>query len=102
MREQVQFLYWGAQAPLRSMFFLLLCAWSYSSRPGGPYVSRIEALKLGSLPGANEGTGSGIVLAWAFLEMMAWFWIWIVIREERKEVMARVSQYEEAEQHRSL
>ena len=73
VHEQLATLYWSTQAPLRATFFLVLCAWSYYSRPGGMFVDRTEALRLAARKGAGENLGSGIILTWAFLEMMGWF-----------------------------
>ena len=75
MHAQISTLFWSVQAPFRAAFFMFLCVWSYSLRPGGLFVDRAEALRLGTRKGAGEDLGNGIILTWAFLEMMCWFWV---------------------------
>ena len=67
--------FWSTQAPLRTGFFLLLCGWSYASRPGGLQMGLAEAVRLSAKAGAGENLGSGVILTWALLEMMCWFWV---------------------------
>jgi hypothetical protein len=33
----------------------------------------------------GEGLKNRIFFTWAFVETAAWFWIWVTLREERRE-----------------
>ena len=75
MDRRVSAQFWSVQAPFRTAFFLALCIWSYASRPGGLSMDRTEAFRLSMVKGVGEGPGNGVILTWALIEMMVWFWV---------------------------
>ncbi|KAI4154325.1 MAG: hypothetical protein LQ340_001755, partial [Diploschistes diacapsis] len=82
MHAEVSAFYWGAQAPARLLFFFALTAWSLAARPGGlagiatpPDAAQAASLAVGSPGAAEGGLGNGIVFSWAFVGILAWFWV---------------------------
>lgn len=45
----------------------------------------------------GEGLKNRVVFTWAFLEMITWFWVFVTLREERKEIAARQAERRAAE-----
>jgi hypothetical protein len=45
----------------------------------------------------GEGLKNRVVFTWAFLEMMAWFWAFVTLREERQALARRVAERRAAE-----
>jgi len=41
-----------------------------------------------------------VVFTWAFLEMVAWFWVFVTLREERREIAVRIAERRAAEDDR--
>ncbi|KAJ4855003.1 increased loss of mitochondrial DNA protein 1 domain-containing protein [Trichoderma breve] len=85
------FYYWGTQAPLRFFLSMLLVAYSYAFGPSRPNTS-------------YKASGSGtdhlhnrLLFAFMFVEMMAWFWTWITLREERSVLVEKMRKQEERE-----
>ena len=37
----------------------------------------------------GEGLKNRVVFTWAFLEMITWFWVFLTLREERREIAAK-------------
>jgi hypothetical protein len=96
LREEISMIYFGSQTSIRLIFYFALTAWSYSFRPGGAFASRAESealLAKGALEDRSDlakGIGSGVVFSWAFVQVVMWFWVFITLRDERKEVEARL------------
>lgn len=40
----------------------------------------------------GDGLKNRIFFTFMFIEMVSWFWVWVTLREERKEVLSRKSQ----------
>ena len=38
-------------------------------------MDRTEAFRLSMAKGVGEGLGNGVILTWALIEMMIWFWV---------------------------
>jgi hypothetical protein len=86
--------YWGAQTPVRLVFLFLLTGYTVLFKKGG----------LLSPKGANAfATGPGdylknsFVFAWGFIEISAWFWIFVTLREERRERARKIIAKRQAE-----
>ncbi|PFH56893.1 hypothetical protein XA68_15820 [Ophiocordyceps unilateralis] len=101
MPEELSSLYyWGVQAPLRSLFSMLLVFYSYFFGPSSP-VYGASAPRSTSRPSANstsyrsstwggDGLKNRVFFTFIFLEMITWFWIWVTLREERQGVVERM------------
>ncbi|KAK8088548.1 hypothetical protein PG997_003509 [Apiospora hydei] len=88
--------HWGAQAPLRFLFFAVVLATTWFTTPTGP--RRPGASGIMSRPVAVAGTGSGggwdglrnrVVFTLAFMEMLSWFWVWVTLREEARALQVK-------------
>jgi hypothetical protein len=86
--------YWGAQTPVRLVFLFLLTGYTVLFKKGG----------LLSPKGANAfATGPGdylknsFVFAWGFIEISAWFWIFVTLRDERRERAKKILAKRQAE-----
>ncbi|KAH6675260.1 increased loss of mitochondrial DNA protein 1 [Plectosphaerella plurivora] len=85
MPEEISLLYhWGTQAPLR--LFLSLSAVGYCVIFG---TSSRGANKGYSATRGNDGIINDVFFAFAFVEMVTWFWIWVTLREERTELVKK-------------
>lgn len=40
--------------------------------------------------GWGEGLKNRVVFTWAFIEMITWFWIFVTLREERRDLVQRM------------
>ncbi|KAK7940763.1 uncharacterized protein PG986_013150 [Apiospora aurea] len=88
--------HWGAQAPLRFLFFAVVLATTWFTTPTG--TRRPGASVIMSRPVAVAGTGSGggwdglrnrVVFTLAFMEMLSWFWVWVTLREEARALQVK-------------
>ncbi|KAL8730428.1 MAG: hypothetical protein Q9166_004066 [cf. Caloplaca sp. 2 TL-2023] len=92
--EEVSSYYWGSQAPIRCTFFFALTGYAYAFKPKGP----IRGASQQSSPWDSLNTS--VVFTWSFLEMISWFWIFITLREERRELAVRKVERKRAEENR--
>ena len=83
----------------RVLVYLGTAAWIYLTKPAGTVLGVVEDAGFGKRPG--DGLRNGLVFSWCFVEMTATSWVFIQLREERKEramkVMAEREKKEEAE-----
>lgn len=45
----------------------------------------------------NVTLNNSIVFSWGFLEMAAWFWVFVTLREERREKAKKIIEKRQAE-----
>lgn len=84
-------------APIRFMFSMCLVFYSYVFGPSGPFAaahtlpgsSRRPAI-IGNKPSATDGLKNRVIFTFLFIEMVAWFWLWVTLREERGGVVERM------------
>lgn len=48
--------------------------------------------------GWGEGLQNRIVFTWGFIEMIAWFWVFVTLREERQQIALKKAQKKAAEE----
>lgn len=48
----------------------------------------------------GEGLKNRIFFTWAFVEMIAWFWVFVTLREERVALLRRMQEKRDAEEDR--
>ncbi|TGZ85436.1 hypothetical protein EX30DRAFT_337796 [Ascodesmis nigricans] len=75
--------YWGAQGPVRCLFFGSLTSYIYFMKPGRDKMYDQTTPQ----PIINS-----IIFSWAFFETVYWFWIYTNLREELAEARARITQ----------
>ncbi|KAL1843437.1 hypothetical protein VTJ49DRAFT_1547 [Mycothermus thermophilus] len=101
--------YWGMQAPLRltitfslalySFFFSPSSPLFYSSRPDEtssssplthPTVHRAQHNPAYSPSGwGGDALKNRVFFSFMFVEAISWFWAWVTLQEERREVLAK-------------
>lgn len=94
--------HWGTQAPLRMSIFLLLVFYTYLSSASSPIYATANSRGFFSRPAGythetgykpaswgGDGLKNRVFFAFIFLELMSWFWVWVTLREERKEILSR-------------
>ncbi|CCU78904.1 Ilm1p [Blumeria hordei DH14] len=86
--EEIVQVHWGSQAPIRLFLFFILTFYSYAFSPSSPVFTsaRYNASSWG------EGFKNRIFFTWAFIEMIAWFWVFVTLREERRALILRVQE----------
>ncbi|MCJ1286911.1 hypothetical protein MMC26_006257 [Xylographa opegraphella] len=84
--------YFAAQAPVRIIFLFALEGCIYASKPGG----------LLAWAGAEERAPStGLAFTWGFVELVTWFWIYVTLRDERRELLVKVHDERAREEERT-
>ncbi|KAH7072910.1 increased loss of mitochondrial DNA protein 1 [Paraphoma chrysanthemicola] len=96
MNEEISDEYWGAQTPVRLLFLFVLTAYTYTFKKGGMMAPRSAEYTMD----AGTTLNNSIVFTWGFLEMAAWFWIFVTLREERREKARKIVEKRQAEADR--
>ncbi|TFB00352.1 hypothetical protein CCMA1212_007841 [Trichoderma ghanense] len=99
--------YWGTQAPLRFFLSMVLVAYSYAFGSKSPIFSSSSSTssrRPGGTLSKNSASGAQhlhnrLLFSFMFIEMMAWFWTWITLREERSAIVERMRKQHEREAH---
>ncbi|KAK7744798.1 hypothetical protein SLS62_010031 [Diatrype stigma] len=102
--------HWPAQAPLRVFLFALLAIGVFATAPAtaAPRSDPASRLSHPRTPwvGATYGTAAGgaealrnrVLFTFAFVEFVAWYWLWTVVRDEAGALVAQ--KLEKAERER--
>jgi hypothetical protein len=80
-------------APVRLMLFGGLAVYSYAFSASSPLYEGHSYYK----SSWGEGLKNRVVFTWAFLEMITWFWVFVTLREERRELAVRQAKKRAAE-----
>ncbi|KAF2255258.1 hypothetical protein BU26DRAFT_153164 [Trematosphaeria pertusa] len=88
--------YWGTQTPVRLAFLFVVTGYTYTFKEGGMLSSKGHAYA----PGAGDHLKNSIVFTWGFLELAAWFWVFITLRDERRQRAMRLIEQRKAEHDR--
>ncbi|GAO19341.1 uncharacterized protein UV8b_05243 [Ustilaginoidea virens] len=92
--ELASLYYWGTQAPLRALFSIFLTFYIYTFGPSSPLFGSNN--RRGYNPSYSKATWGGeslknrVLFTFVFIEMIAWFWVWVTLREERQGVVDRM------------
>ncbi|RAL62424.1 hypothetical protein DID88_004990 [Monilinia fructigena] len=95
MPEEVSQYHWGTQAPVRFSLSAALALYSWLFSSTSPMLSSRASYRAG---GWGEGLKNRIVFTWAFIEMMAWFWVFVTLREERQQIAIKHAKRKAAEE----
>lgn len=93
LSDELSMEFWGSQAPVRLTFLFVLTGYTYMFKEGGMFAPRGVDYRLS--PGA--GLNNSIVFTWGFLELAAWFWVFVTLREERREKARQIVEKRKAE-----
>ncbi|KAF1950385.1 hypothetical protein CC80DRAFT_426956 [Byssothecium circinans] len=88
--------YWGAQTPARLLFLFGVTGYSYAFKEGGLFAGTGRAYTRN----VGDHLKNSIVFSWGFLELAAWFWIFISLRDERRQRAIKLLERRKAEQDR--
>jgi hypothetical protein len=86
--------YWGAQNPVRLVFLFALTGYTFLFKEGGMFG---PARGLGRSLGPGSYLKNSVVFSWGFIELSVWFWIFITLREERRERARKIVEQRKAE-----
>ncbi|KAL1854419.1 hypothetical protein Daus18300_011438 [Diaporthe australafricana] len=92
--------HWGTQAPVRLLISFLLLAYSFLFSPSSPIFRDSTSVRgrmahpSASLNNAGysastwggDGLKNRVFFAFAFVEVVSWFWIWVTLREEKQSL----------------
>ncbi|KAK7924218.1 hypothetical protein PG985_006272 [Apiospora marii] len=88
--------HWGAQAPLRFIFFGGVLAVTWFTTPTAPRRPGAGGIMTRPIPLAGTGSSGGwdglrnrVVFTLAFMEMLSWFWVWVTLREEAQALQTK-------------
>jgi hypothetical protein len=83
-------------APVRLFLFGTIAFYSYTFSNSSP----IYAQKPYHASSWGEGLKNRVVFTWAFVEMITWFWVFVTLREERRDLAMRIAERRAAEEDR--
>jgi hypothetical protein len=81
-------------APVRLLLFFIISGYSYAFSDKGP----VYATKSYNPSSWGEGLKNRVLFTWAFVEMITWFWVFVTLREERRDIAMRIAQRKAAEE----
>ncbi|KAF2084219.1 hypothetical protein K490DRAFT_49756 [Saccharata proteae CBS 121410] len=86
MDEEVAYPYWRNQTPIRLLFLFSLTAYTYAFAPSGTFRGSVgDTLK------------NRVVFTFGFFEVVMWFWVFITLRDERRQAAERLLERRRAE-----
>lgn len=92
--EEVFDEYWGAQAPVRLVFLFGLTGYTFLFKEGGIFGG---ASGIAYSKGPGSYLKNSVVFSWGFIELSMWFWIYVTLREERRERARKLIEKRKAE-----
>ena len=90
--------FWSVQCVARIAAFFGVASWVYVTKPAGTAMGIVEDRAFGRR--AGDGLRNGVVFAWCFVEMTAMGWVFVVLREERKERARKILEEQEREREK--
>ncbi|KAL8709121.1 MAG: hypothetical protein Q9220_006142 [cf. Caloplaca sp. 1 TL-2023] len=91
--EEIGSYFWSSQAPIRCTFFFALTGYAYAFKAGGPLRKPRSEQASGW-----ENLNNSVIFTWGFLEMLCWFWVFITLRGEKRELAIRKAEKKRAEE----
>lgn len=89
--------YWGAQTPVRLVFLFALTGYTLLFKEGGMFGG---ARSVGYSASPGSYLKNSVVFSWSFIELSMWFWIFVTLREERRERARKIVDQRKAEADR--
>jgi hypothetical protein len=91
--SNIKMLISSSQAPVRLAMFFCLTIYSFLFSSTSPlFNSRSYTPSMW-----GEGLKNRLVFSWAFLELVTWFWIFVTLREERREAAVKAARRKAAQ-----
>ena len=91
MSDETRESYWGTQTPVRLTFLFGLTGYAYAFKQGGMFG--------GSGGGVGAHLQNSVIFAFGFVELTVWFWIFISLRDDRRQRAIRLMEKRAAEQN---
>ncbi|QLI63813.1 uncharacterized protein G6M90_00g004890 [Metarhizium brunneum] len=89
--------YWGTQAPMRAFLSMTLTFYTYTFGPSSPLYGGATHRTRGGYNASysaaswgGDGLKNRVFFTFVFIEMIAWFWVWVTLREEKAGVVERM------------
>ncbi|KAJ9668774.1 hypothetical protein H2201_001019 [Coniosporium apollinis] len=96
MPSELSIPFFTSQAPVRLLFLFMVTSYTYLFKRGGMFAGQGLAYK----PGVGEELKNGVVFTWGFLELTAWFWVFLTLRDERRQAAIQLMERRKAEADR--
>lgn len=81
--------FWGTQAPIRFSISLILMIYTLVFGSSSSSKSPSGRGGYNSKSWGGDGLKNRVFVTFIFMELIAWFWAYVTLREERTQVMAR-------------
>ncbi|KAK4462604.1 increased loss of mitochondrial DNA protein 1 [Cladorrhinum samala] len=104
--------HWTMQAPLRTLISLCLSSYSFLFSPSSPFFNS-DPHSSGSFLShpqtaphyqpsgwGGDALKNRVFFTFAFVETISWFWIWVTLGEERRDLIAKKERRERRERDR--
>ncbi|KAF2744088.1 hypothetical protein M011DRAFT_528627 [Sporormia fimetaria CBS 119925] len=91
--SEVSDTFWGTQTPVRLTFLFGVTGYTYLYKDGGLLAASAKSAAKSGYRGTGAGVGNignSVVFTWAFLELVVWFWVFVTLREERRQRRSRL------------
>lgn len=85
--------FWGTQTPVRLTFLFGITGYTYLFKEGGILAAKTKYTSYN----AGNDLKNSIVFTWGFLELSVWFWIFVTLRDERRQKAAKLIEKRKAE-----
>ncbi|KAF2809896.1 uncharacterized protein BDZ99DRAFT_386586 [Mytilinidion resinicola] len=72
-------IYWGTQVPVRLLFLFGITGYTYMFKEGGVLAPKNYR------GGVGDHLKNAMVFTWGFVELSVWFWVFISLRDERRQ-----------------
>ena len=102
LEDEVAREYWGSIIPVRLIMLFGLSGYTYLFREGGMLGPKTKIWGARSSPG--DYLKNSMMFTWSFMEMVLWFWVFITLRDERRQAAVRLieKRKKEAEELRRM
>ncbi|KAF2456617.1 increased loss of mitochondrial DNA protein 1 [Lineolata rhizophorae] len=94
MADEVALPYWMSQCPIRLLFLFAVTGYTYVFKKGGLFAA---AGNTNVASGPGENLKNSMVFTWGFLELAAWFWVFLSLRDERRQAAVRILERRKAD-----
>ncbi|RDL34633.1 Uncharacterized protein BP5553_07761 [Venustampulla echinocandica] len=100
--EEIYVFFWGSQAPVRLFLLFVFTIYSYAFSSVSPLYTSSSSNYTYTPSSWGEGLKNRVFFTWAFVEVLTWYWIFVTLREERREFVQRLAIRRAAEEEDRL
>lgn len=88
LEDEIAREYWASVIPTRLLVLFGLSGYTYTFKEGGIFGPKTKVW--GAKPSPGDHLQNSVMFTWAFMEMVAWFWVFITFRDERRQAAVRL------------